>query len=192
MKIDMKIITEDMVNVNGIWQIVPNSRIENPANSLVKQFLQILKVRFSYVTLSSAVRDTGNTLRTYTYNTYSLRINAGAGVTTHGIVVGTGTDAVTISDYKLQTLIEHGNGAGQLSYGAVLFDNTDVTVSGSACYYDIKRVLTNNSGGNITVTEVGLYSVDSAYYYMFDRTLYSKTINNGAGAIFTYRMQISV
>ena len=191
MNIKMFIGSEDLELVNGVWRKEPNSLIMKPANSLVKQFLQTLKTHFSFATCGSfAWTDTGGTTRTQNTN-IAMTCTAALGDTTNGMVVGTGTNAVTITDYALQTKIAHGTGASQLQYAAQLFNDTDVTVSGSTCYYDLTRTFTNGSGSDITVTEVGLYG-KMTYYYLIDRTLYTKTIANGAGAIFTYRLQISV
>ena len=189
MNIKMFISSQDLELVNGIWQKKPNSLIIKPANSLVKQFLQQMKYNFSVATLGTTCRDTGGTLRALPGTGFSLIANAG--IVTWGIVVGTGTDAVTILDYKLQTQIAHGTGAGQLSYAAMLFPDADVTVAGGVCYYDFNRTFTNSSDGAITIQEIGLYVLNN-YNFMFDRTLFEKTITNGAGAILTYRIQISV
>jgi len=191
MNIKMFILAEDLQLVNGIWQKKPNTLIMKPANSLMKQFLQAIKTQFSYVSCgTSAWTDTGGVARSVSPGGL-LDVRANANDATLGIVAGTGTNAVTISDYALQTQIAHGTGAGQLSYAAVLFPNTNVTVDGSNCYYDFNRTFTNSSVGSITINEIGLYS-NTTYKFMLDRTLYTKTIANGAGAIITYRIQISV
>jgi len=192
MNLQIKILCEDYKKVNGIWRL--EGIDECPANSLVKQFMQLMKVQLSTVTITSLIKDTGGTSRTVPTVAQNFNINAGLGIVTHGILVGTGTNAVTISDYVLQTPIAHGNGAGQLYYNAVAFDDADVTVSGSDCYYDCKRFIENNSGGDINIKEIGVVCTGSAssYKFLIDRTLYNKTITNGTGARFIYRFEISV
>jgi hypothetical protein len=189
MNIKMFILSEDLEWKDGTWQKKPNTLIKKSANSLVKQFLQCTKYNFSSASLGTTVKDTGGTLRALANTTLDLRANAG--IDTTGIVVGTGTNAVTISDYQLQTKILTGATAGKLNYALMLFPDADVTVDGSTVRYDFNRTFTNSSGGDITIQEVGLYA-NNSYYFMLDRTLFVKTITNGTGAILTYRIQISV
>jgi hypothetical protein len=79
---------------------------------------------------------------------------APSGNATFGIVVGTGSTTVTNDDFKLQTQIAHGNGAGQLQHLATTVEG--VTVAGNVTTLTVKRLVTNASGSNITVNEVGL------------------------------------
>ncbi|MCP4707647.1 MAG: hypothetical protein GY869_03395 [Planctomycetes bacterium] len=82
---------------------------------------------------------------------------AGTGVVDQGIVAGTGTDVEDFEDYKLDTIIGHGTGAGQFSY--VLGEASVVTFDeGShSLKCTIVRYMNNNSGGAIDVTEIALY-----------------------------------
>ena len=92
------------------------------SESFVQQFLQMLYIQMSLLNAAAAmsVRDTGNTLRNvYWYGvngsgTMHLDVLDAAADANYGIVVGTGNTAPTISDYKLQTLIAHGVGAGAM------------------------------------------------------------------------------
>jgi len=78
-----------------------------------------------------------------------------AGQVTKGIVVGSGLDAESFEDYKLQTPIAEGVGAGQLnavasnlhsiSYGALVLADEQV------------RYFNNNSGGDVSINEVAIY-----------------------------------
>jgi len=162
---------------------------EHECHSFVIAFIDLLNVQFTQA--SESIKDTGNTSRTISAYAANFAVDAAAADATKGIVVGTGTNAVAMTDYALQTLIAHGNGANQLSYGAMTFDPTSTT-SGSDRYFQIYRTFTNNSGGNITITEVGLYAVMYVYKGMLERTLLTHTINNGASATFTYKIKITV
>ncbi|MBA7548235.1 hypothetical protein ES705_40683 [subsurface metagenome] len=79
---------------------------------------------------------------------------ASAAGNTHGIQVGSGTDAESFEDYVLQTLIAEGAGAGQLNYAASLVP----TKGYAALVFTITwvRYMNNNSGGNVEVNEVSL------------------------------------
>jgi len=133
-----------------------------PLRSFVRQFVDIKWSQWANQAVS--IRDITNTLRTNGAGTvYSINSAAGQA---YGIVVGTGTNAVTISDYKLQSIIAHGNGAGQLYHQATVVSG--VTVSGSDAYFTAQRTFNNNSGGLITVQEAGIYSYSSTGYYFLE------------------------
>ena len=101
-------------------------------------------------------KDTGGTVRTDVTDlicTTGISLWKGpAANSTRGIQVGTGVNAEDFEDYKLQTLINNGVGAGQLSYilqeaatkNWALPDFTTTHI----------RFFNNNSGGAITVNEV--------------------------------------
>lgn len=160
------------------------------ANSLVKGFLYILFCENKNA--SVYIVDTSSSSQYIDGSLNVFNITAPINNSLYGIVVGSNNTAVSISDNKLNTQISHGTGAGQLSHQAVDFPEA-VNVSGSDCRFQIHRDFINNSGGSITIQEIGLYS-KSYYskYICFDRTLSSKTIPNTEGASVTYTMLISV
>jgi hypothetical protein len=115
---------------------------------------------------SNIIKDTSGTDRTISFlGTTRWKCNGAAADDTLGIAVGSGTTAVTIDDYQLATQIAHGLSAGQLSYGATTF-NAPVT-SGQSRYFEVVRTFTNNSGGTVTVREIGLISRNEAGTYSF-------------------------
>jgi len=177
---------------NGI--LIPELCFEQQANTLVIQFFKILMCKFGTAQVGSeSFTDTSNSSQTYQGSNYetSFDVTAGTGSTLYGIVVGTGTTAVALDDYALETLIAHGNGAGQLSYSTMSVD-TSVTNITSQVYILISRTFTNNSGGDINVTEVGLYAKVQTYYACFDRTLSSNSILNGNSATCSYKIGSSL
>jgi len=111
----------------------------------------------------------------------------GAG-TANGIVVGTGSTAWTFEDYKLETLIAHGNGAGQLSY-VVTETITDAFV-GDVVTTTGQRYFNNNSGGTIGINEVGLYTVSSVGYGLATRDVLGATVDvpNAGQLLVTYQI----
>lgn len=165
------------------------------SESFVRQFLDLLYVTMNVVPEISgySIRDTGNTVRNISQAYTNLACNAGVGVVTTGIVVGTGAVAPTINDYALGTLIAHGTGGGQLSYGAVTFGLP--AYDGTTSQYTITRNFSNSSGGAITVTEVGLYvsGVDptTTYYFMIIRDVIGGGVSvpNGQTLTINYRPQ---
>jgi hypothetical protein len=159
-------------------------------HSLVQAFPAFLSALFRNASVL-LVPDTGGTNRTLNGSTQMIA-TAALGVTTNGIVVGTGNAAVLVTDHALQTLIAHGVGAGQLSYSAVDFPNT-WSVVGNQSYMDIRRFVTNNSPGNITIEEIGLYVIDtSTNKFCIERTLFNTTILVGNNKEIVYRFIITV
>jgi len=158
--------------------------------SYVRAMADILYCQMSTLTVS--VPDTGNTPRTCGQYVTAFQVTAAVGTTTWGIRVGTGTNAVAITDYALQTAIAEGSGAGQLRHSAMTFQSP--ITSGSSRQFSVIRNFTNSSGASITVQEVGLYSQGGAAGWAFciERTLYTFTINNGATATVTYTLGVTV
>jgi hypothetical protein len=82
----------------------------------------------------------------------------GFGLTTLGIVLGTNNTAVTADDYKLNTIVAQGSGAGQLLYQAG--GSTGVVTAAPLSSFIIDRVMLNHSAGTITIKELGIYSIE--------------------------------
>ena len=81
-----------------------------------------------------------------------------------GIVIGTGSIAVTINDYKLESQIMNGAGPGQMRH--LVSTPGWPSVAGSGCDFLTSRTFLNNSGGSITVRESGIYCrVKGPTYY---------------------------
>lgn len=161
------------------------------ANSLVRGFIDTLQAQMSDIAVVAGWTDTGNTNRNTASNVQNFRVNSGAGVVTHGIVVGTGVAAVAITDYALGTLIAHGVGAGQLNYG--LTSVGVMATVGTSREFTVARTVTNNSGADITVNEVGIYSyITAAWYVCLDRTLNTFVVGNGLASTVTYTLRVTV
>lgn len=140
--------------------------IVQPMKSYVLAFIDMLYVQANYGATMPNTPDTSNTTRAFTANVYFFDSKSGiAGTDTSGIVVGTGTNPVALADYKLQTQINHGNGAGQLDYGATTY--IAPATSGTTRYFQILRVFTNNTGVTITPTECGIYTIFNTGTYKF-------------------------
>ncbi len=161
------------------------------AESFVQGFIGLLNVQMSQA--SRTIKDTGGIDRSVSTNTANLQVTAASGDNTVGIQVGTGTTPVSVTDFKLVSPIAHGTGTGQLQYGATTVDSW--LVSGSKALFNVTRILTNNSGGAITVREVGLIGFGVYLYpykFLFERTLMEFTIPNGSSATVNYEISVSV
>lgn len=115
--------------------------------------------------------------------THYFNVNATSGSALAGVVVGTGTNAVSFNDYCLQTLIAHGTGSGQLQYGTVSFGTP--TTTSTTTDMRITRVFTNGSAGSITVNEIGLISYYSTREFLIIRDIVSPGVAIGVGESMT-------
>ena len=169
--------------------------------SYVLQFLQSLEGIFDGI--SKTAKDINNTDQKITGVSLAcsndLRADAGVGIDTHGIVVGTnaGATAEANDNYKLDTKILHGSVvAGKLNYQAV----TLVAPSEIAGNIDfsVSRPLINDSGGDITVKEIGII-VDSMavspnhYYFLIMRDVVADfAVTNGFTLTVVYTLRTTV
>lgn len=160
------------------------------ANSLVRGFIDALYALMAGVNLASCKNVSGGS---YTITPYvnDLVVTPAAGDASYGIWVGSGSQAVSITDYNLGSKISHGSGAGQLNY--LTTTSTNPATLGSTHSFTISRGFTNLSGSPISVSEVGMIAfVTGSNQTLIERTLMSFSIANGATGIVTYTMQISV
>jgi hypothetical protein len=168
------------------------------SKSFVRQFLELLWIQSFPIPEVAPynMRDTANALQNICESGYTFAANAGAGIITFGIVVGTGVVAPTINDYHLGTIILHDAApptAGRLQYGIVTFGApaSDATTS----QFTITRNFANASGGLITVTEIGLYVkgwlLATTYYFMTIRDVIGGgiAVPNGQTLTVNYRPQ---
>jgi len=139
------------------------SKETKPCKSFVLQFLQVLEGQLDPDN-SIVIKDTSNVDQTCDENEHAFDISAIVGTTTYGLLVGTGTTPVTTTDYTMETLIAHGTGAGELSYGVA----SKVTTAEVGVNVDFQtlRTFTNTSGNTINVTEIGLACVANLNYLM--------------------------
>jgi len=120
-----------------------------------------------------SIKDTGGTIeyatdrvcalfvtnQTYGNDMVGKGYRGTAGDDAHGIVVGSGTDAENFESFVLQTPIANGVGSGQLSY--IEGDPEVITWASPILSADITRYFNNNSGGNVSVNEVGIIAAGS-------------------------------
>lgn len=126
--------------------------IKVAANSWLKVATGLLYANFGYTAAQEIAMDGAS--HQIDYGHPRMDLTALATDTTHGILAGTGTTPVAYDDYNVETLIAHGNGANQLYYNATVISATEAITGGYRV--TVSRQLDNNSGGAITVQEVGL------------------------------------
>jgi hypothetical protein len=179
------------------------------AKSWLAQFIGMLKGQFMLIYGASAnggnvnIIDTSGTARaypavpSYIYNS-GLCLYAGDGVGDFGLVVGSSDTPNTVNTYTMGAIISHGNGSGQLYYGATTMENPQNPSGTNYWIFRIIRTFTNNSGGSITVKEIGLIvkcydSGGNTRYFLIARDVISPvTVPNGATLTIRYIPKITV
>jgi hypothetical protein len=181
-----------------------------PAKSWVGNIIGLLSCLVSGMTCTTSVSgyggysrtdltDVGSTARGLFMGCFSggsvLGGNAGAGVDTFGILIGTSDTPVALSQFALGAKITHGTGSGQMQYGA---STVDVMVKNSSWYFRAIRTFTNGSGATITVREIGLFlrlpitnASDGYAPFMLARDVPASPINVPSGSTLTLRYIIS-
>lgn len=122
-----------------------------------------------------------------------------------GIVVGTGTEPVLVTDYRLGAQIANSNNSGGLEYLGCSCRNFIVNTGAGTASFEVVRMFRNNSGATVTITEMGIQQqisyryVDFSTYSLNDRFLIvrdivdpSQNVDDGEILKVTYTIQIEV
>lgn len=96
------------------------------------------------------------------FSAHHFEMNGSVGQA-RGILIGTGVTPVATTDFRIEAIIPHGNGAGQLYRQAQGVNPSPVPIAGG---YQVQmfRQFDNNSGGPITISEVGIYAFHNHYH----------------------------
>lgn len=151
-----------------------------PSRSFVIQFLEYVYWKFSS---PAAVQDAtdilnaeeeiyGGDLRSATEY---FRVKAAVNEDAYGVVIGTGDTAADNEDYKLETKIAEGTGAGQMTHGQSVVEDTGEV--GANVDLDIVRIFTNFSGATITVKEAGIYVYSNTHHHCIVRDVLPAAID---------------
>ena len=120
-------------------------------------------------------------------------VEGGSGNTSRGIVIGTGSTPPTIDDYKLEALIPHGTGEGQMLYNAQA-DTVNEVISGG-WRTTLVRQFNNNSGASIYVAETGIYAFVAFWgsnAYMLCRNVHDPAVEVPHGGLLTVTYTVEV
>jgi len=71
------------------------------------------------------------------------------------ILVGSGSNSNPYSAYNLNAPISNGSGTGQLFYSTPSIP-TGITINGNQAYFIISQSYTNQSGGTVNISELGI------------------------------------
>lgn len=114
----------------------------------------------------------------------------------YGILIGTGTTAFSPENYGMGTKIVSGIGSGQMSYVPMATSSAEYKAGTKTWAATVARIFNNNSGGSITVGEVGLVTYTTiqsmSAYWLVERSVLSPTVAVAAGAQLTVTYTISM
>lgn len=155
------------------------------ANSLIKAFIQILMIQMSQA--AQTIKDTAGNSASHSVSAQALAVIAAINFTDRGIVIGTGTTPVTMTDWKLETQV-----IANVAHAAeiIALENPNA----ATWRINVSRIFTNNTGGVLSIKEVALYSDDTGLGYTscIDRTLYAVDVPNTYPITFQYRITITL
>jgi len=97
------------------------------------------------------------------YNTYIVNI-----------MVGSGSQSNPYNAYNLNAPISNGSGTGQLLYSSP-DTPTEITISDNQAYFIVSQSLTNQSGGTITISEIGIIT-SIGIMYSYTVTMYGGNV----------------
>ena len=169
------------------------------SKSLLANFMHWFRAKVCNLSDETVV-DTGGATRTILYGgsdfSYAFgRIDSSDDNDDDGIMVGSGTVAVSPDDYQLASKIPHGTTTGHLDYGPHTVEA--VTVSDNVSSFRISRTFTNLSGASISVQELGIamyaFDVDkNVIHFLILRDVLASPISIPDGATLTVRYTFQV
>jgi hypothetical protein len=104
-----------------------------------------------------------NTNYANTGNDNDLQFNITYAADTYptGICVGSSNIPVSSSDYRLGQIIEHGSDVNQLTYGASIYNLSQMNPVSQSAISTLTRRFTNDSFGTVVIREVGVLMSNS-------------------------------
>ena len=152
-----------------------------PSHSFVIQFLELLYGFLGESGDLDATDTSGGESRIYNSGQVANltgRVDSSA-TELYGVVVGlntTGPTAESNTNFKLDTIVDHGDAAGELNHQAVVFV-TARDVAGNI-ELDVSRPFINNSGGQIDIEEIGVITREQgagSHYHLIMRDVIGTT-----------------
>lgn len=172
----------------------PVDRVVKHTNSWVKNFPLIMKSSMQEISESGGFDTAGNARIIDRTPDPILDASAPAADDDHGILVGTSTTTPTETDTNLNTKIAEGTAGGQLEHQVMIFPVL-VNISGGRRVV-CSRQFDNNSGGLITVEEIGLVvrqrtTIDISFMLIL-HDLITQAIADATSRVFTYNLEYLV
>ena len=126
-----------------------------------------------------------------------MNMSGPVGVTDQGIVFGTGSTAPAMGDDSLVGLIAEGTAGGQMQYQAQV--NSTAAIGATESNIALTRQAINNSGGNVTVREIGIHmesaittTTNAIFLCARDVLPSDEIIANGGSFVWEYTIRMAV
>ena len=186
-------------------------RYKQKSHSPTSNFMGIMLPATYYATTSNSWTYTTISNSTFSYNPLTIGTTFGIIYPNTGmqnndylinILVGSGSQSNPYDAYNLNAPISNGSGIGQLLYSTPNTP-TNITINGNQAYFIISQSYTNQSGGTINITEVGIlinfYSngVGGAVYYTgklltwYDILSSPISVGNGQSIVIYYTFSVN-
>lgn len=191
-----------------VWKVDGKKEIkvyDGNAKCFVAQFAKMIYAYLKATSLGNnevSITDVSNAAQNYpACSSYAgkffMGLNAGEGIDEYGIVVGSGTTAVDVADYKLGTLYAHGMAASNLYYKGTTFGALTYVNSNTTAQWTLTRYFYNLSGGELDVSEYALYGLSdvsgsSVYFCLSRDVLTTVTLKAGQGLKMEYTLEVSI
>lgn len=170
-----------------------------PSHSYVIQFLEMVEGFFNGVTRNATAVDGAEKI--IVQSNQDIRfggvVASGVGSDSNGIVVGTnaGTTAEDNENYALDTKILHSavGEANKLNYQSTTF--VAPRVVGPNIDFDINRTFLNETGGGITVKEIGIiakWSLTPHYHLLLRDVVADEAVADGETLTVVYVLRTTV
>ena len=111
---------------------------------------------------------------------------------TINLVVGSGTTPPKITDTGLTNQIGNGTGPGQLQYGSDSGTTPIINTNTNTASFSWSKTFNNGSGGNVTVSEVGGYTLCGTNSYFFIHDLLPSSITLSPNQVLTVVYTITI
>jgi len=164
-----------------------------PSHTFVLNFFTLLDVHLAYRSMSITKIDgtTANVNLSDLNASQDFGANGSYGDANKGIVIGTSDTPYSPTQYKLQSIISHGSGSGQMFYGIQNIDQPQQVTNGYRIV--LSRVFNNASGASITVKEIGIYmyALGVGYFLAARDVITPVTVANGQSLTVRYIISLT-
>jgi hypothetical protein len=183
------LLAHDLLTVavaNGATKVIEYKL--STTTGFAQQFLEVIESIFKQS--SKTVRDTAGNAVTPAYSSATQMSMMGLTAdSNYGLVVGSGVEPPSMSDYQLDQKIPSGSLAGQLYYNTSMIN--EPFVSGNNIEMALGRTFTNLSQATVTIREIGLIGYTATYYLLISHHLMTITVNPGITAFVEYRFRVT-
>jgi len=184
-KLNIEVCDKDGKN-KRIYYVKGNSFTAN----FIKALYSLMRSHLQGQVVNIVNTDGAERAYPYIYSTTSpvMNVDAGEGKTKYGVLYGTGTTPFDVNDYKLESLIPHGDGDNKLHYYPV--NVFDLGVVENKVQFKIQRPAINNGSVAINISEIGVVAYEKEFsgtstYFLIIRDVLDTPITVAPGQTIT-------